>query len=310
MYLSGAVALQQTKEPQSVQAVIHNNQRKFEQNALALHEAEEMINMQGPFQDAWALIAPESEVQRLEDELEKEHFNIEDYSEIPELNMPNRHAKPVANIELRQTFPTTHEIQLLLRQLNTDQKMFFYKIRKWCLDKVNGENPEPFQIFITGGAGTGKSHLIKCLYHETTKLLASHATNPDDIVVLLTAPTVTAAFNINGTTLHRAFSLPKSLALPYVYLRDSQLNKLRIQLRSLKILIIDEDEISMVGQNTLIYVNERLRQIKQSGNAVFGNICVIAVGDFFQLPPVRQRCLYDLRSQYSLPLWNCTFSLV
>lgn len=127
MYLNGAVVLQQTEEPQSVQAIIHNNQRKFERNAEALHEAEEMINMQGPLQDAWALIAPESEVQRLEDELEKEHFNIEDYSEIPELNMPKRHAKQVANIELRQTFLTTHEIQLLLRQLNTDQKMVFIR---------------------------------------------------------------------------------------------------------------------------------------------------------------------------------------
>ena len=43
------------------------------------------------------------------------------------------------------------------------QSQVFYKIRQWCLDKVNGKNPEPFHMFITGGAGTDKSHLIKCI---------------------------------------------------------------------------------------------------------------------------------------------------
>jgi ATP-dependent DNA helicase PIF1 len=126
--------------------------------------------------------------------------------------------------------------------------------------------------------------------------------------VLLTAPTATAAFNIGGTTLHQAFSLSKSLPLPYIYKRDDELNKLRSKLQYLNILIIDE--ISMVGQRMLLYVSERLRQIKQSGNALFGNISVIAVGDFYQLPPVKQKTLYDLRPVNYFPLWSLHFSIV
>ncbi|XP_071150957.1 ATP-dependent DNA helicase PIF1-like [Mytilus edulis] len=143
---------------------------------------------------------------------------------------------------------------------------------------------------------------------RANKILSPHAPNPDDIVVLITAPTATAAFNIGGTTLHQAFSLSKSLPFPYIYKRDDEINKLRTKLQNLQILIIDE--ISMVSQRVLLYISERLRQIKQSGNALFGNICVIAVGDFYQLPPVKQKCLYDLRPEHFFPLWSLNFSLV
>ncbi|CAG2211044.1 unnamed protein product [Mytilus edulis] len=146
------------------------------------------------------------------------------------------------------------------------------------------------------------------MHYEITKILSANSANPDDVVVLLTAPTATAAFNIGGTTLHQAFSLPQSLTLPYIYLRDDTINKLRSKLQNLSILIIDE--ISMVGQRSLLYISERLRQIKQSGNALFGNISVIAVGDFYQLPPVKQKSLYDLRPGNSFPLWSSNFSLV
>ena len=51
-----------------------------------------------------------------------------------------------------------HEAQSLMRALNVKQSQVFYNIRQWCLDKVNGKNPAPFHMFITGGAGTDKSH--------------------------------------------------------------------------------------------------------------------------------------------------------
>ncbi|CAC5394403.1 unnamed protein product [Mytilus coruscus] len=293
-------------EPTYVKSIVDANRNIFEKNAEALEEAE-MLQADGPQEDAWALIAPEAEAERLEAEMNKEQLNEEDIFGIPELDTTARKCNQGHDIEIRQTLFPASQMKTFMQQLKTEQKDVFYKIRQWCTDKVNGKNPEPFRVFINGGAGTGKSHLIKCMHFEVTKILSTNSANPDDIVVLLTAPTATAAFNIRGTTLHQAFSLPQSLPLPYIYLRDDTINKLRSKLQNLTILIIDE--ISMVGQRSLLYVSERFRQIKQSGTALFGNISVIAVGDFYQLPPIKQKCLYDLRPENSFPLWKTEMPL-
>ena len=72
----------------------------------------------------------------------------------------------------------------------------------------------------------------------------------------------------------------------YVPLGEEKLSTLRTELSDLQILVIDE--ISMVGHNLLAYIHGRLCQIKHiAADSPFGNVCVIAVGDFFQLSPVQ-----------------------
>ena len=71
-----------------------------------------------------------------------------------------------------------------------------------------GKPIEPYRLFVSGPGGVGKSHVIRLIHSDTIKLLRlSGAIEPDDVIVLLTAPTGVAAFLINGMTLHSALLL-------------------------------------------------------------------------------------------------------
>ena len=62
----------------------------------------------------------------------------------------------------------------------------------------------------------------------------------------------------------------------------------------------------MVDQKLLCYIHGRLRQIKQTRDySAFGNVSIIAVGDFYQLPPVKGKSLYQ--STVQCDLWNDNF---
>ncbi|KAI5615363.1 hypothetical protein C0J50_10792, partial [Silurus asotus] len=109
-------------------------------------------------------------------------------------------------------------------------------------EQVNEKDdvPEYQLVREDGGAGCGKSHVIKCIYVKATKIL-------------------------------------------------HQLPRFREQ----EILIIDE--VSMVSKDLFVYVNWRFQQIKGSKKP-FGGISVLAVGDFYQLPPLRKKkplCVYE-----------------
>ena len=81
--------------------------------------------------------------------------------------------------------------------------------RNWCKKAVialkEGKPVEPYRVFLSGPGGVGKSHIIKLIYSDTLKFLRLSGTiEPDDVIVLLTAPTGVAAFNINRMTLQSA----------------------------------------------------------------------------------------------------------
>lgn len=85
----------------------------------------------------------------------------------------------------------------LVRSLNIEQKHFFYHILHWFKTR-----DEPLYNFLTGGAGVGKSVLVKAIYQALIRCLNSEQDcNPDDVKVLLCAPTGKAAHNINGSTI-------------------------------------------------------------------------------------------------------------
>ena len=150
-------------------------------------------------------------------------------------------------------------------------------------------------LYIAGGAGVGKSLLVRVLYEGLVRYLNSKvAVNPDSVKVLLTAPTGKAAFNIRGMTLHSAFALPVTeFGGDMANLSSDVCNTLRTNLTDLKLIIIDE--ISMVGSRILSRVNNRLKQIFDTSND-FGGISIICVGDFHQLRPVKDSYVFQVPS--------------
>ncbi|XP_074538707.1 uncharacterized protein LOC141800196 [Halichoeres trimaculatus] len=297
----------------SVQAVVEENRAKFEFDCPDLERAQEIAELLGGVdEDVWGELCPEQEAERIEcleerrqqqaEEIEGEQL-VEGLENIPDLMGA---ARQVVRLEKNRNTMSRSEGLCLVRSLNETQLAVFYRVRHWCLQKVMGKNPEPLQVFVTGGAGTGKSHLIRAIQYEAGRLLSALCHQPDDVTVLLTAPTGIAAYNLNAATIHHTFGIGTHASLPYTPLGEEKLNSLRAELGHLQILIIDE--ISMVDHILLAYVHGRLRQIRQTGDfSPFGGVSVIAVGDFYQLPPVKGKPLYS--SPIGVDLW-CNFSVV
>nr|XP_061819803.1 uncharacterized protein LOC133608529 isoform X1 [Nerophis lumbriciformis] len=295
-----------------VRDVVDENRAKFEVDCPRLERAQEIADMLGGVdEDAWGDLCPEQQVEHMECLEERRlqqqgEIGDEQLVELEE-NVPDLFVggKQVATIERNTNILPRREGLALVHSLNETQRSIFDRIRKWCLEKVMGKTPEPFHVFVTGGAGTGKSHLIRAIQYEAGRLL-SRLYQPDETCVLLTAPTGIAAYSLHAATIHHTFSIGMQVSLPYIPLGEDKINSLRAQFGHLQILIIDE--ISMVDHHLLAYVHGRLRQIKQTGDfSPFGNVSVVAVGDFYQLPPVKGRPLYTC--QVGVDLW-CHFTKV
>lgn len=185
----------------------------------------------------------------------------------------------------------------MIRDLNEQQKEFFNHVLHWLKTKT-----EPLYAFLSGGAGVGKSVLTRALYQALLKYYSHHIhENPDNIHVMLCAPTGKAAhnININGTTLHSAFCIPVGRGFAYKPLDMQQLNTLRTKFISLKVIFIDE--ISMVGHNMFNFINLRLQEIKGC-TLPFGGTSIVTVGDLFQLRPVMDNWVFTQSNKGYGPL--------
>ncbi|XP_026475405.1 uncharacterized protein LOC113380264 [Ctenocephalides felis] len=236
-----------------------------------------------------------------------EGFDVDIFQQGGVKNDGNSKTKTPA-IKSRYTCPTRisqEELYKLMICLNAKQKEFVLHILHcYKLGKL------PFQIFLSGSAGVGKSTVIEAIYQLITNYFDGlPGGDMDKIVVLLCAPSGKAAFLINGMTLHSAFVLPtKQFGVNLVQLSSDLVNTVREKLSKVQLVIIDE--ISMVGSATLSRIDTRLRQIK-GVNEPFGGVSILAVGDLNQLPPVKDRPVYQVSRHNEMeaffdvnPLWN------
>ena len=95
--------------------------------------------------------------------------------------------------------------------LNKDQHHIIMYNRAWCKSYINalrhGEKQEGYRIFLSG-QGTRKSHVVHLIQRDMSQFF-KHTVKPDDDqpIVLITAPTGSAAFQIGGSTIHSTFLL-------------------------------------------------------------------------------------------------------
>ena len=295
----------------SVQTSLVSKRNEYEHHAEELEIARQMMENEERDYDQ---IAPNAEQENRETEeegsAESEKFVCFNPSRVVE----QRHYD--IGIELQSTcsmppvetsgilLPDDEYLQLL-RSLNLRQREFFNHIVHWikCKD-------EPVYAFLTGGAGVGKSVVIRALYQSLFRILnLKDGENPDDKRILLCAYMGFAAFNISGQTICSAFHR-KMYQKGTNHLAADELNTFRIKYRHLKVIIIDE--ISMVGNMTLSFIDTRLQQLMGT-KEVFGGLSVIAVGDLYQLKPVGDYLIsLDLKkgaSSLGRNLWKELFTM-
>ncbi|XP_047993596.1 ATP-dependent DNA helicase PIF1-like [Leguminivora glycinivorella] len=192
-----------------------------------------------------------------------------------------------------------------IRGLNVQQKDLFQKVSVAVEKDLQGEE-EQLLMFITGGAGSGKSFVLKLLVEHIKRCYAP------TVDILLKAKFVevgsltgVAARQILGKTLHSIFCLPieKSNTMNYAKISGQRLENERRKWRHIHWLIIDE--ISMVSYENLRIIHLRLQEFKNN-NKLFGGVHILLFGDILQLPPVKGHWCFIQPPRFSaeVNLWQ------
>jgi ATP-dependent exoDNAse (exonuclease V) alpha subunit len=133
---------------------------------------------------------------------------------------------------------------------------------------------EEHNLFLTGGAGVGKSYI-------TNEVITHYRKEGKQVIAL--GSTGVSAVNIGGFTVHSFFAFGIASNFDALSQHDKynkkRLSELKKILKATDLIIVDE--ISMVSSDLLDMITFRLRNYGYNGRVMF-------VGDFYQLPPVQK----------------------
>src|SRR3989338_5923853 len=151
-------------------------------------------------------------------------------------------------------------------------------------------------LFITGGAGSGKSYLLNFLKK-----------NYGHLGLEVTASTGIAAVNIGGSTIHSwagigLANLPIKQIVENIF--SAKFARVRRRIRCVKALAIDE--ISIISSDVLEILNKVFCAVREN-SAAMGGIQMLFFGDFLQLPPVNSGFCFNSKIWHDLDLQTITF---
>ena len=147
-------------------------------------------------------------------------------------------------------------------------------------------------LFISGGAGTGKSFLLNYL-----KLNFSHCE------LEITSSTGISAVNIGGTTIHSWAGIGlanQPIEQILSNLLSIKMTKVRKKIIKTKTLAIDE--ISMISSEVLEILDIVFQEIRQNRQP-FGGMQILFFGDFLQLPPINRNS-HELQFCFESSIWQ------
>lgn len=146
-------------------------------------------------------------------------------------------------------------------------------------------------VFVTGGAGSGKSFLIRYFLREK---------DTRDFPVL--ASTGAAAVLVGGRTFHSFFGLGIMEGGVEATVEKASRNR-QVVRRLKKVSGFVVDEVSMLSGETLRAAEIICRRVRDS-ELPWGGLRVVAVGDFAQLPPVERPGARQRGWAFLDPVWN------
>ena len=167
--------------------------------------------------------------------------------------------------------------------LNDDQRPVFDVMMGTLADDQSQK-----LIDVSGGAGTGKSYLIKAILQKALEL-SGHRN-----LVKIVSPTGSAASHFpDGQTIHSLLKIPVNKGTTELDdLTGGQLASLQQDFKHTRAIIIDEK--GMVGLGRLSQIHARLKQAKpEAADQSFGGITILLAGDLRQLHPVGDLPFYS-----------------
>ena len=192
-------------------------------------------------------------------------------------------------------------------KLNLQQR----KILDDFCERLLSDNESPLYLYIAGEAGTGKSFLLKVMIEVTKHLKMAPGDDLKKPTAIVLAPTANAAYIIGGKTIESALGMLPMKSKTFTKQKRDKISSLAFLYEDLSVVFCDE--ISMVGSSKFTRMNFQLQDITGK-NDFMGGLSFIAVGDFRQLPPVRDGYVFeknhlDGRPSISPSHWDDNFKI-